>query len=36
MDEQVMKNHIDLYVNAFSLDLGAEGHTAIERLKGAR
>jgi 1,4-dihydroxy-6-naphthoate synthase len=36
MDEQVMKNHIDLYVNAFSLDLGTEGRTAIGRLKAAR
>ena len=36
MDEQVMKNHIDLYVNHFSLDLGAEGRAAVERLKSAR
>ncbi len=32
MDEQVMKNHIDLYVNDFSLDLGPEGLTAVRRL----
>ena len=32
MDEQVMKNHIDLYVNDFSLDLGQEGLTAVHRL----
>ncbi len=32
MDEQVMKSHIDLYVNDFSLDLGEEGFAAIERL----
>jgi 1,4-dihydroxy-6-naphthoate synthase len=33
MDEQVMRQHIDLYVNEFSLDLGKEGWTAIEKLK---
>ncbi|WP_119078582.1 1,4-dihydroxy-6-naphthoate synthase [Chitinophaga alhagiae] len=33
MDEQVMRQHIDLYVNQFSLDLGEEGRTAIEQLK---
>ncbi len=32
MDESVMKSHIDLYVNDFSLDLGAEGLRAIRRL----
>ena len=32
MDEQVMKSHIDLYVNDFSLDLGAEGLSAVRRL----
>ena len=31
MDEKVMRNHIDLYVNAFSLDLGQEGLSAISR-----
>lgn len=33
MDEQVMRQHIDLYVNEFSLNLGEEGRTAIEKLK---
>ncbi|QEH43731.1 1,4-dihydroxy-6-naphthoate synthase [Chitinophaga sp. XS-30] len=33
MDEDVMRQHIDLYVNAFSLDLGEDGRTAIEKLK---
>ena len=33
MDEHVMRQHIDLYVNEFSLDLGEEGRTAIEKLK---
>lgn len=33
MDEQVMRSHIDLYVNNFSIDLGAEGHRAIEEFK---
>ncbi len=32
MDETVMKSHIDLYVNDFSLDLGKEGLTAVRRL----
>jgi 1,4-dihydroxy-6-naphthoate synthase len=32
MDETVMKNHIDLYVNDFSLDLGQEGLAAVRRL----
>lgn len=32
MDEEVMKNHIDLYVNDFSLDLGPLGLTAVRRL----
>jgi 1,4-dihydroxy-6-naphthoate synthase len=32
MDETVMKNHIDLYVNDFSLDLGQEGIDAVRRL----
>ncbi|HUI44765.1 MAG TPA: 1,4-dihydroxy-6-naphthoate synthase [Nitrospirota bacterium] len=34
MDEAVMKNHIDLYVNDFSLDLGTDGLRAIHRLFG--
>jgi 1,4-dihydroxy-6-naphthoate synthase len=32
MDEGVMKSHIDLYVNDFSLDLGNEGLSAVRRL----
>jgi 1,4-dihydroxy-6-naphthoate synthase len=32
MDEKVMRQHIDLYVNDFSLDLGETGHAAIARL----
>jgi 1,4-dihydroxy-6-naphthoate synthase len=31
MDEKVMRSHIDLYVNAFSLDLGQEGLSAVSR-----
>lgn len=32
MSEAVMRQHIDLYVNNYSLDLGPEGKTAIETL----
>jgi len=32
MDPVVMKNHIDLYVNEFSLDLGQDGLSAVRRL----
>jgi 1,4-dihydroxy-6-naphthoate synthase len=32
MDATVMKRHIDLYVNDFSLDLGKEGLAAVRRL----
>jgi 5,8-dihydroxy-2-naphthoate synthase len=32
MDTAVMKSHIDLYVNDFSLDLGEEGLKAVRRL----
>ncbi len=32
MREEVMKQHIDLYVNDYSLDLGNEGKKAIEKL----
>ncbi|ASZ14699.1 1,4-dihydroxy-6-naphthoate synthase [Chitinophaga pendula] len=32
MEEAVMRKHIDLYVNDFSLDLGAEGQSAVETL----
>jgi len=30
MADTVLKSHIDLYVNAFSLDIGAEGEAAVE------
>lgn len=33
MDENVMRQHIDLYVNEFSLDLGEKGKEAVEKLK---
>ncbi len=29
LDDQVMRSHIDLYVNDFSLDLGEEGRAAV-------
>jgi 1,4-dihydroxy-6-naphthoate synthase len=32
MSEEVMRQHIDLYVNNFSLDLGKEGQQAIQTL----
>ncbi|HSH70504.1 MAG TPA: MqnA/MqnD/SBP family protein, partial [Deferrisomatales bacterium] len=32
MDDAVMRDHIGLYVNAFSLDLGDEGKRAVEAL----
>ena len=32
IDHAVMKGHIDLYVNDFSLDLGQEGLAAVQRL----
>lgn len=32
MSEEVMRQHIDLYVNDYSLDLGDEGRSAIENL----
>jgi 1,4-dihydroxy-6-naphthoate synthase len=32
MSEEVMYRHIDLYVNEFSVDLGAEGRRAVELL----
>ncbi len=32
MSEAVMYQHIDLYVNAYSVDLGAEGRRAVETL----
>lgn len=32
MDEAVMRQHVDLYVNAFSLDLGERGRRAVDTL----
>jgi len=32
MDDDVIKQHIDLYVNEFSLDLGKEGRAAVQTL----
>jgi len=32
MSEEVMRKHIDLYVNNFSMDLGAEGRKSVEKL----
>ena len=32
MDEKVMQQHIDLYVNAYSLNLGEQGRNAIQAL----
>ena len=32
MSEEVMRKHIELYVNMYSLDLGVEGKKAIEKL----
>ena len=34
MDREVMNNHINLYVNEFSLSLGTKGRKAVERLFG--
>ena len=34
MDPDVQRQHIELYVNSFSRDLGAEGYAAIELLLG--
>jgi len=36
MEESVMRKHIDLYVNDFSLDLGEVGRNAIEELTRVR
>jgi len=33
LDESVMRQHIDLYVNQFSLSLGQEGRKAVEKLE---
>ncbi|HRH60411.1 MAG TPA: 1,4-dihydroxy-6-naphthoate synthase [Chitinophagaceae bacterium] len=32
MSEEVMRKHIDLYVNNFSIDMGEEGRTAVRKL----
>jgi 1,4-dihydroxy-6-naphthoate synthase len=32
MDEEVMRKHIELYVNDYSIDLGEEGKQAIQKL----
>jgi 1,4-dihydroxy-6-naphthoate synthase len=32
MSEQVMRQHIDLYVNDFSIDMGDTGRKAIAKL----
>jgi 1,4-dihydroxy-6-naphthoate synthase len=34
MDPQVAKAHIDLYVNAFTADLGEDGYAAVQALLG--
>jgi len=34
MEEQVMRQHIDLYVNNYSLSLGEDGRKAVQRLMG--
>lgn len=33
MEEEVMRQHIELYVNQYSIDLGEEGHRAIGQLR---
>jgi 1,4-dihydroxy-6-naphthoate synthase len=33
MSEQVMRQHIDLYVNDFSIDMGDTGRKAIQQLE---
>lgn len=32
MDQEVIRQHIDLYVNEFSVDLGEEGRNAVQQL----
>ena len=32
MEEDIMRQHIDLYVNEYSLNLGESGHTAVKKL----
>ena len=34
MDEEVLRAHIGLYVNEFTVDLGQEGERAVEALMG--
>jgi 1,4-dihydroxy-6-naphthoate synthase len=34
MDEDVMKKHIGLYVNDFTVDIGSEGRKAVQKLTG--
>ncbi|MFN9710572.1 MAG: MqnA/MqnD/SBP family protein, partial [Bacteroidota bacterium] len=34
MSEAVMRQHIDLYVNDYSLSMGEEGRKAIEKIFG--
>ncbi|MGZ3853852.1 MAG: 1,4-dihydroxy-6-naphthoate synthase [Flavisolibacter sp.] len=34
MDENVMRQHIELYVNNYSIDLGEDGRRAIDQLHG--
>ena len=34
MSEEVMKKHINLYVNSFSIDLGSQGTEAVEKMFG--
>ena len=34
MDEEVLRSHIGLYVNEFTVDLGQEGERAVEALMG--
>jgi 1,4-dihydroxy-6-naphthoate synthase len=34
MSEEVMQQHIDLYVNNYSIDLGENGRKAIDVLLG--
>jgi len=33
MSQDVMKQHIDLYVNDYSLDIGTDGQLAVEKMK---
>ncbi|MGL5947371.1 MAG: MqnA/MqnD/SBP family protein [Sediminibacterium sp.] len=36
MSESVMRQHIDLYVNKYSLDLGEDGLAAVRKLEELR